>query len=99
MARKHISAAAAKANFAAVLDAVQHRGETYVVERHGKEVAVIVGIENAESLAAPQSEHPQGALALLGLWADVPDNAIDALIDDLREARESDRGRAVSLEP
>ena len=99
MSTKHVSAAEAKARFAALLDDVQHRGNRYVVERHGREVAALVGVEEAERLGSPLPDEAAGALALLGLWSDIPDEEIDALLEDLRDAREQDRGRTVRIEP
>ena len=97
MAIEHVSAAEAKARFAALLDGVQHRGDRYVVERHGREVAVLVGVEEAARLT-PIAETPVGALSLLGLWDDIPDEAVDELLDDLRKSRELDQGRPVQLD-
>lgn len=94
---KHISAADAKARLAAVLDDVQHKGERYVVERHGREVAAIVTVADAESLEPPPSNGSAGALALLALWDDIPDEAIDDFLNHVHEERARDTGRSVEL--
>jgi prevent-host-death family protein len=93
---KHISVADAKARFADVLDGVLHRGERYVVERHGREVAAIVALADLKKLDRPASEKA-GAMALVGLWQGVPDEELDALLDDLRASRDRDTGRAVEF--
>jgi hypothetical protein len=46
----------------------------------------------------PPAEHPAGAMALVGLWHDVPDEEIEALVTDLRATRDRDTGRPVELE-
>jgi prevent-host-death family protein len=99
MTTKQISAAEAKVRFSALLDDVQHHGDRYVVERHGKEVAVIVSVEDAERLRDSLTGRPSGALALLGLMADVADEDLLALISDLEASRSRDLGRPVNLEP
>lgn len=98
MPAMHISVADAKARFAAVLDGVLHRGERYVIERHGREVAAIVSLTELERLDRSLPEHPAGAMALVGLWHEVPDNEIDALLADLRTTRDRDTGRSVEVE-
>lgn len=45
-----------------------------------------------------QAARPAGALALVGVWAEVDDTAIDALLRDIYEARMADTGRPVALE-
>lgn len=99
MSAKHISVADAKSQFSTLLDGVLHRGERYVIERHGREVAAIVSVAELERLdqESPVGERPAGAMALVGLWQDVPDEEIDALLADLRAARDRDTGRRVEL--
>lgn len=99
MSAKHISVADAKAKFSALLEGVLHRGERYVIERHGREVAAIVGLSELQRLeqASASAERPAGAMALVGLWQEVPDEEIDALLADLSAARDRDTGRHVEL--
>lgn len=95
-----ISLAEAKARFSAIVDGVLHHGEHYLIERHGRPVAALVSVAELDRLEElrPPAEHPAGAMALIGLWHDVPDEDIDALVADLRAARERDTGRPVELE-
>ncbi len=100
MTAKHISLAEAKAKFSAIVDGVLHSGEHYLIERHGRGVAALVGVAELERLeqTRPPAEHPAGAMALVGLWHDVPDAEIDALVADLRATRDRDTGRPVELD-
>lgn len=98
MSEQHISVANAKAQFASVLDGVMHRGERYVIERHGRAVAAIVSVDDLQGLARARPERPAGAMALVGLLHDVPDDQIDLLLADLRAARDRDTGRNVEIE-
>ena len=100
MTAKHISLAEAKAKFSAIVDGVLHRGEHYLIERHGRGVAALVSVAELERLEEmrPPAEHPAGAMALVGLWHDVSDDDIDAFITDLRAVRDRDTGRPVELE-
>jgi prevent-host-death family protein len=97
MSAKHISVAEAKARFSALLDGVLHRGERYVIERHGHEVAAVIGVGELEQLEPGRPEAGGGAMTLVGLWQDIPDADIDALLADLRSARGRDGGRSVDL--
>lgn len=99
MEAKHVNVAAAKAKFSSLIEGVFHRGERYVIERHGREVAAVVSISEWERLgeAGPTAERPHGALALVGMWEEVPDEEIDVLLADLRAGRDRDVGRSVEL--
>lgn len=100
MTAKHISIAEAKARFSAMVDGVLHRGEHYLIERHGRGVAAVVSIDELARLERghPSAPQPAGAMALVGLWHDVPESEIDALVAEIRESREGDTGRPVELE-
>jgi len=97
---KHVSIAEAKAKFSSIVDGVLHRGERYLIERHGRGVAALVSVDELERLerSYAEAEQPAGAMALVGLWHDVPDEEIDALVAEVRAARERDTGRAVELD-
>ena len=99
MPATHISVAHAKARFSALLEGVFHRGERYVIERHGREVAALVSPSELRRLnrEAPLAERPAGAMALVGLWHDVSDEEIDAMLARLRRARDQDTARHVVL--
>jgi prevent-host-death family protein len=94
---KRISVDEAKARFSAMVDGVLHRGERYVIEQDGQEVAALVSMPELRRLEAASTHdvRPSGAMALVGLWGDVSDEEIDALVADLRCARDGDTGRRV----
>ena len=100
---KKISAAQAKAQLASLISEVAYGGEHYVIERRGKPVAALVSVKDLERLE--QSEQPPASpdaywdfLALVGAWADVTDEEIDAFIADVYAERARDLGRPVNLE-
>ncbi|MEZ4503964.1 MAG: type II toxin-antitoxin system Phd/YefM family antitoxin [Dehalococcoidia bacterium] len=95
----HISIAEAKSRFSAMVDGVLHHGERFLIERHGRGVAALVSVEELERLEAgqPAARQPAGAMALVGLWHDVPDEEIDTFVADVRATRDQDTGRQVEL--
>ena len=101
--REHrkVSAAEAKAHLSELVSEVAYRGERVVIERRGKPLAALVGLEDLGWLEQqrPTQTKPPGFLALVGAWGDLGDDVIDAFIADIYSARESDTGRPVELEP
>jgi prevent-host-death family protein len=94
---KRISAAQAKAHFAALVARVAYGGEHFVIERRGKPIAALVSVDDLERLEQlrPPSR-PQGALALVGAWQAVEAQDLEALVADISADRARDPGRAVS---
>lgn len=72
-----------------------------MIERRGRPIAMLVSIDDAEALgaAAVEPRRPRGALALVGSWADLGDELLDGIVDDIHAARERDLGRDVDLSP
>lgn len=74
---KRLSATAASRGFADVLDRVEHRGEEFVIERRGRDVAVMVPIRRptgrasivGDLIAAVQAAPPSDARFLKDLRA------------------------------
>jgi prevent-host-death family protein len=95
--RKRVSVGEAKAHFSAIVDDVLHEDETYVIERRGKPVAVLISVEDLERLEEAAKNPPRGALALVGLWGDVGDEVIDEFLEHIYAERERDKGRPVDL--
>lgn len=82
MTAKPISVADAKRDFSDVVGAVRHRGQRFVIQRHGTPVAALVSLED---LARIEGENaPHGFLALVGAFADAPEfaDALDEVVGD-----------------
>jgi len=97
---KIVTSAEAKAHLSELVGQVAYGGDHVIIERRGKPLAALVSISDLERLQQlqPTRTEPRGALALLGLWKDVGDEVLDALIADIYRAREEDMGRPVEVE-
>ena len=62
-------------------------------------MAALVSVDDLEQLDRERAAamRPRGALALIGAWADLPDDEIEAVVADIYAAREHDTGRQVEL--
>jgi antitoxin (DNA-binding transcriptional repressor) of toxin-antitoxin stability system len=96
---EHVTVEEAAARFPALLASVLDGGARVVIEKDGEEVAALVGAPELQKL--PEEPLPswerKGALALVGLWADVPEEEIDAFLKDIYESRAADLGRPVDF--
>lgn len=80
--KKKISISRAKANFSAAVREAES-GETVVITRHGKPVAALVDLDDAERLERLRSAGPPGGLAsVAGCWEDS-----EELIEQLEASR------------
>ena len=97
---KRVSAAQAKAQFAALSAEVAYGGQSVIIERRGRPLVALVSVADLELLeqSRPTSARPQGALALAGAWREVKDKHLDSLIEDIYANRENDSGRPVEFE-
>src|SRR5918911_721992 len=70
---KKVRVTEAKAHFSALMARAGYAGERYLIERRGKPLAALVGVEDLDRLEAeggsPRSR-PRGALALIGAWGE-----------------------------
>ena len=73
----------------------------YLIESHGRPVAAIISVDELARLEEAEllSSTPAGALALVGAWSDVEDEAIDDFLAAVLQSRAEDFGRAVHLNP
>jgi prevent-host-death family protein len=99
---KKVRVTEAKAHPSALMARTGYAGERYLIERRGKPLAALVGVEDLERLEAeggsPRSRR-RGALAVVGAWGEFgEDDVIDAMLEEIYAARERDTGRAVDLE-
>ncbi|MCH7801764.1 MAG: type II toxin-antitoxin system Phd/YefM family antitoxin [Chloroflexi bacterium] len=83
--KKTVSVTQAKAQLSALMAEVAHGGQHILIERRGKPLAALVSVEDLERLGAegPTSDHPLGALGLIGAWKGVSDAEIDAMVDEI----------------
>ena len=98
---KRASAAQATAQLSALTAEVAPGGRHIIIERHGKPLVALVSLDDLELLEQQRatSALPHGALALVGAWREVNDEAVESLIEDIYAHRENDTGRTVELEP
>lgn len=90
----------AKAQLSALMARVGYGGERFVIERRGRPLAALVGVEDLERLEKERgatTSRALGALALVGAWGEAEENDLDAVLDDIYADRERDTGRTVDL--
>ena len=94
-----VSTAQAKAELSALITDAAN-GRRVVIERRGRPLAALVGMEDLELIEreTPASSHPQGALVLIGAWGELDDDELDALVSDIYAQRLKDTGRRVDME-
>ena len=90
----------AKAQLSALMARVGYRGERFVIERWGRPLAALVGVEDLERLEQGQDtmfSRPLGALALVGAWGEVEEKDLDVVLGEIYAERERDTGCPVDL--
>ena len=100
---KKVPVGEAKAHLSELMARAGYGGERFLIERRGKPLAALVGVEDLRRLegdgGGEASGRPRGALALVGAWGDLlEDEEIDAMLEDIYSARRRDLGRPVDLE-
>lgn len=95
-----VGTAEAKARLSELIGAVAYRGDRVLIERRGRPVAALVGLDDVNRLEQSDAPggRPRGALALLGAWADVEDAFVDEFLETVAAARAHDLDRPVDLE-
>ncbi len=88
MAEK-ISVSKARATFSQLLADVHQGNKRFVIELQKKPVAALVSMTDLARLERElvTAADAKGALALLGAWQDVGDDALDALAADIYAGR------------
>ena len=97
---RHIGIAEARGTFSAMIEAVEHKGEHYVIERHGKPAAALVSVDELERMwaARPAVEEMTGGMRLMGLLGDyMTDEEIDDMVADIYADRERNLPREIDL--
>jgi hypothetical protein len=74
---------------------VAYAGERFVIERRGKPLAASVAVDDLakQEDAAVRPLEREGALALTGAWAEVPDETIDGIFGEVVQSRKAQVGR------
>lgn len=91
----------AKAHLSALMARVGYGGERFVIERRGRPLAALVGVEDLERLEEGRGEattfRPPGAIALVGAWGEAEERDLEAVLEEIYAERERDTGRPVDL--
>lgn len=97
MTTQRFSLTDARRRLIAMVDRALTRGERYTITRHGRAVAALVSVEDLRRIEATDREVARrgGGLALVGLWGDIADAEIDALVEEILVTRDRDSGRSV----
>jgi prevent-host-death family protein len=91
----------AKAQFSALMARVGYGRERFLIERRGKPLAALVGVEDLERLEGEREDaplRPLGAIALVGAWGEAEDRDLDSMLEEIYAERERDTGRAVEFD-
>lgn len=95
-----IRATEAKAHLSALMARAAYGGERFVIERRGRPLAALVGVDDLERLESESEDASYrlaGALALVGLLGDTNEQELDAVLEEIYASRERDTGRSVDL--
>lgn len=90
----------AKAHLSALMARVGYGGERFLIERRGRPLAALVGVEDLERLEKERdatTSRPLGAIALVGAWGEAEEGDLDAVLDGIYAERERDTGRPVDF--
>ncbi len=86
---KKVSAAQLRKELSSLLVQVAANGRQVIIEKRGKPLAALVGVDALELLNQRQttSADPQGALALAGAWGELKEREMDAVLADVNAER------------
>ncbi len=89
----------AKAHLSALMARAGYGGERFLIERRGRPLAALVGVEDLERLEGEgdATSRPLGALALVGAWGEVEERDLESVMREIYAERERDPGRPVNL--
>jgi len=95
---KGIGVAEAKRKFSELLARAAYGGERFIIQRRGKPIAALIGLDDLMMLEEEaQVEEPQGLLAAAGALADY--EGFEEIMAEVYRSRRSAKGRKVELEP
>jgi len=88
----------AKAHLSELMARVGYGGERFVIERRGRPLAALVGVDDLERLQKGRpTSRLLGAIALVGAWGEAEEPEVDAVLEKIYAEREYDTGRPVDL--
>ena len=93
-----MNVAEAKKKFSEILARTAFNGKRFIINRRGKPMAVLIGLEDFALLEERihSSEKPQGLLAAAGALVDFED--FEEIMNDVYRSRRESTGRAVRLD-
>lgn len=91
---KSMGVAELKKHFSEIMSEISLKGEHFIIERKGKPVAVMVSIEDFDTIKRRgKKEEKKGLLAAVGAWEDF--YGLDRVIEDIYKKRRISRDRSV----
>ena len=88
----------AKAHLSELMARVGYGGERFVIERRGRPLAALVGVEDLERLEKGDSNSRlRGAIGLVGAWGEAEESEVDTMLEEIYAERKRDTGRTVDL--
>lgn len=91
---RRVSTANAKAHLSALVTEVAFGGQRVIIERRGKPLAALVGLDDMMSKTERRSYSPgdaRGALALVGAWRMLDQSEAAGIVADIRAQRDGGR--------
>ena len=89
---KRVSSANAKAHLSALVAEVAFGGQQVIIERRGKPLAALVGVDDRNTYAEGRRKLPKdarGALALVGAWRKLEDSEAAGILADIHAQRDN----------
>ena len=97
---KKVRVTEAKAHLSALMARAGYGGERFLIERRGRPLAALVGVEDLERLEGEREgipPRPLGAIALAGAWGEAEEGDLDTVLAGIYAQRRRDTGRPVDL--
>jgi prevent-host-death family protein len=97
---KKVRVTEAKAQLSALMARAGYGGERFLIERRGRPLAALVGVEDLERLEGEREDipsRPLGAIALVGAWGEAEEGDLDTVLAEIYAERWRDTGRPVDL--
>jgi prevent-host-death family protein len=89
---KKVRVTEAKAQLSALMARAGYGGERFLIERRGRTLAALVGVEDLERLEGDVPWRP------LGAWGEVEERDLESVVQEIYAERERDTVRQVDLD-